>query len=400
MTDTAWNSEPAWADFLLQPPDPQRPAGDHGEITPEQEWMLSFAWVASVHIFVAVVLHYGSACFPVPLRSEIHPNGAAVALAAGFAVFMSGLWLRKMGPRFSASQSSSAAPAYNWSRVALALAVVLSTSVMLLAAEASLVSVMSGDWRPNIWRVAACVIGLVLAFFARKSFNPFQYRAKVVPQHDSQRCAALLMFVSRLDGARVDLATLLHKTEQLLDATELLPAGERLAQVLELLGRYPLQNGMEPAALQRHEFIQNLRGIRAHRATLRSVHLLPSQQTGKEAADLKTVIERWDRIYRRLHPQLGATPPLEILIEGEVDYESFEKVEELLRDVSSNLSKRKQVPESEIIIDITSGKKPNSASALIYTLGRQVRAQYVDHSGAGVARVRLYDVHPVAQVNG
>lgn len=409
------------ADFLTQPPWPAGRPGGHGELKPWMEWLVTFAWASSIHIVAAVVLH--AIHSPIPLAAEETPGGKAVGVALAAALVLSGVWLHYVGRHFSNNKSGRTwVPQHKGTRLALALCFVFSTPVMLLAAEASLVAAANGGSTWSWWRIGAIAVWLVPAVLVAFSFNPFHYFAEVVAEQDKTRCSCLLMFVSNQDEAGDRLANLLREIGQMpLEALGTTPA--EMEEVLyATLQRHAGAGESAAKSLMQDKFIQNLRGIQVHHRTLRHVYLLPSRESQGSAGTLREIIHGWDAIYRRLHALPGASPvqggeiqgdaiasaaaagkddSFEVHIEAPVDYEDFEDVETRIKHTVAKITAGQKVPEDEIIIDLTSGQKPNSAVALIFTLGREVRAQYVRYDEkSGRSEVRAYDVHPVTQIGG
>lgn len=406
------------ADFLTQPPWPAGRPGKHGELKPLLEWLMTFAWVGATHIAAAVLLHAMHS--PIPLAAEVTPGNGAVALALAAAVILLVLWVYFVGRHFSSNKSGPAwIPRHKYARAALAALFVLSTPVVLLAAEASLVSWANGGSTWSWWRGGVMAAWVLPAVLVARSFNPFHYFAEVVAEPDKTRCSCLLMFVSKPDDSSDRLAGLLREIAQMppqdLGATPA-EAEERLYAILR---RHAGEGESAVKSLMQDKFIQNLRGIQVHRRSLRHVYLLPSCESQDSAGTLREIIHCWDGIYRRLHALPGAGPvpddgardslvnpaavdsggSFEVHVEAPVDYEDFEGVETRIKHTVAKITAGNKVPEGEIIIDLTSGQKPNSAVALLFTLGRKVRAQYVRYNEKdGRSEVRAYDVHPVTQI--
>lgn len=387
-------------DFLRLPPRSAGRPADAG-LDPRWEWAINLAWVVAAHVGIAVNLHR----FHVPVVSAGEEVGLlAWAVATAIFAVMTFVWLWFVGKHFVEPRERDRWMHRRWIRVGFTVAFVFVTSPMLYAAEGSLVAFANGHAQPSVSRAVVIAAWLALAFVIAKYFNPFDYVAEVAGD-DTQRCRALLMFVSdaNVDAAREldDVLDSIATDAQGAPPTDAASLGDRIDARL----RYRSSDGSDrPHGVLEHEFVQNLRGIRPHFASLEHVYLLASKDTPDRAAKLAETIERWRDAYRRLHAETVADAAGNFKIHAAVaapsDYDDFHDVERQIAETIGDLARRApKLPPGEIVIDMTSGKKPNSAAALLYTLGRPVRAQYVRPDGK-TDRVRTYDVHPVSRIGG
>ena len=141
-----------------------------------------------------------------------------------------------------------------------------------------------------------------------------------------------------------------------------------------------------------------LRGIRAHLPRLETVTLVCSHQSLRQAPYFLSLCQKYrdlENINFHLSMEHQGRPvwlPFKNDLQLEsfqgLSFESFDDLSEALGYILARLRQDK-VPESEVMIDFTGGKKVTSVVAAAMTFGRQIKAQYVDTESL---EVLTYDI--------
>jgi hypothetical protein len=126
-------------------------------------------------------------------------------------------------------------------------------------------------------------------------------------------------------------------------------------------------------AFEKANVAQMLRTLICHRPRLRKIHFLVSSQSKAIATDLKQAL-----LTRK--SELGLEKLDTVMVQKELDFENIEGVYFLVDEIVEQ-SLRKGFSESDIIVDLTGGKKPASIALALYTLHRNIRCQYVQTDG-------------------
>ena len=124
---------------------------------------------------------------------------------------------------------------------------------------------------------------------------------------------------------------------------------------------------------------QILRAVEPHRGSLWRVRLIGSPgDTGSFRQ-----LDHCAAILQRYLPDATILP-----MKQPVDFDNVDKLIAALRAVIQE-ERDASLPEGEIIIDVTGGKKMTSVAAAVATLSNRVKFQYVDTESA---KVTIYDV--------
>ena len=138
----------------------------------------------------------------------------------------------------------------------------------------------------------------------------------------------------------------------------------------ELLEIHTLENAT--TSMQRHPWQQSLRAIDHHaRETLELLVVVPSAGSGG-SGHYTEQFEQWIRHYQKT----GNWKRFEIRTLAAVDYEHFQDIQDAYMG-ALRFAETRSYGESDVVLDITSGKKPSSIAAAMVTLATDVEFQYV-----------------------